>query len=65
MIEHSIVITLFLRSNVAEGAQALQSNRAQDQSELQDARAAVEEERRREAAERARQQERGRGGPKR
>jgi hypothetical protein len=44
-----------------EGAQPNQEN----DLELQEARAAVEEARRREAAERARQQERGRDGPER
>jgi hypothetical protein len=48
-----------------EGAQSPQSDRAPDQAELQEARAAVEEARRREAAERTRQQERERGGPER
>ncbi len=48
-----------------EGAQPSQPNREQNDPELQEARAAVEEARRREAAERARQQERERGGPER
>ena len=48
-----------------EGAQSPQSNREQDQAELQEARAAVEEARRREGAERARQQEHDRSGPER
>jgi hypothetical protein len=47
-----------------ESAQSSQ-DRAQDQAELQEARAAVEEARRREAAERARSQERERDGPER
>jgi hypothetical protein len=51
-------------SREGEGAQPSQ-DRAQDQAELQEDRAAVEEARRREAAERARQQERERGGPER
>jgi hypothetical protein len=48
-----------------EGAQSPQSNRDQDQAELQEARAAVEDARRREAAERARQHEHDRSGPER
>jgi hypothetical protein len=48
-----------------EAAQPSQPNRDQNQAELQEARAAVEEARRREAAERARLQERERGGPER
>jgi hypothetical protein len=49
----------------SEGPQSPQSNRGQDQAELQDARAAVEEAKRRESGERARQQERDRSGPER
>lgn len=48
-----------------EGAQPSQPNREQNDPGLQEARAAVEEARRREAAERARSQERERGGPER
>lgn len=52
-------------SNREEGPGSSQLNREQNQSELQEARAAVEEARRREAAERARQQGHERGGPER
>lgn len=52
-------------ARAGEGAQSSQQDQAQDQAELQEARAAVEEARRREAAERARQQEHERGGPER
>jgi len=45
--------------------QSPQQDREQDQAELQEARAAVEEARRREAAERALQQQRERSGPER
>ena len=48
-----------------EGAQSPQPGRDQNGPELQEARAAVEEARRREAAERARLQERDRSGPER
>jgi hypothetical protein len=48
-----------------EGAQPSQPGRDQNDPELQEARAAVEEARRREAAERARMQERERSGPER
>ena len=48
-----------------EGAQPSQPNREQNDPDLQQARAAVEAARQREAAERARQQERERGGPER
>jgi hypothetical protein len=49
----------------AEGAQPSQPNRQSNEAEVQEARAAVEEARRREAAERARLQERERSGPER
>lgn len=52
-------------ARAGEGAQSSQQDQAQDQAELQEARAAVEEARKREAAERARLQERERGGPER
>ena len=48
-----------------EGAQSSQPDRAQQQAELQEARAAAQDARQREAAERSRQQERDRGGPER
>jgi hypothetical protein len=48
-----------------EGQGTQQPSRDQNDPELQEARAAVEEARRREAAERARQQERDRSGPER
>jgi hypothetical protein len=52
-------------SRGGEGTQSPQSEREQDQAELREARAAINETRQREAAERARQQERGRSGPER
>jgi hypothetical protein len=48
-----------------EGTQSRQSEQEQDQAELQEARAAVEEAKQREASERGRQQERDRSGPER
>ena len=48
-----------------EGTQSTPPDRRQNDPDLQQARAAVEEARRREAAERARMQERERGGPER
>ena len=52
-------------SREGEGAQSSQSESEQDQAELQEARAAVEEAKKREGAERARQQEHERSGPER
>lgn len=52
-------------SREGQGTQTSGSGRDQNDPELQQARAAVEEARRREAAERARLQERERGGPER
>lgn len=52
-------------SGAARGGQGTEPGPSQNDPELQEARAAVEEARRREAAERARQQERDRGGPER
>jgi hypothetical protein len=52
-------------STRGKGTQSQQSEQEQDQAELQEARAAVEEAKQREASERVRQQERDRSGPER